>query len=52
MGKQLLSRQEAEAFIRAKLIELVRSCVEHGIKIDTLMYDVLDQCDPEGPLSR
>ena len=47
-----LDRQDAEAFIRAKLIELIRMSAEHGIRIDALMYEALDQCDSEPSFSR
>jgi hypothetical protein len=34
------------------VIELIRLSAEHGIRIDTLMYEVFDFCDPEPPFSR
>jgi len=54
MTDQLKSpdRQDAQAFIHAKLIELVRMSAEHGIRIDALMYKALEFCDAEPPFSR
>ena len=40
-------RREAEAMIRAKLIELIHLATAHGIDIQALMHEALDHCDPE-----
>lgn len=48
MTDRLPNHRDIEAVIREKLIELVRLSAEHGIRIDTLMYEALDLCDVEG----
>lgn len=47
MTDKLPNRREIEAIIRTKLIELIRLCTKHGIRIETLMRGALDICDPE-----
>ena len=42
-----LDRPAIKAFIRAKLIELIRLSSEHGIDIQSLMYEALHMCDRE-----
>ena len=46
---QQFERQEVKAMLKAKLIELIRLAVRHGIDIQTLMHEALDFCDPEPP---
>ncbi len=40
-------RRDIEALIRAKLIELIRLSCEHNIRIEWLMNEALEVCDPE-----
>jgi hypothetical protein len=47
-----ISKTEIENLIRAKLAELIRLAAQHGIGIEPLIYEALDLCDPEPPLSR
>jgi hypothetical protein len=43
------TRRDIETLIREKLIELIRLGCKHGIRVETLMNEALDFCDPEGP---
>ena len=47
MTDNLPNRSDVEATIRTKLIELIRLSTERGIRIETLMREALDICDPE-----
>ena len=47
MSDHLQTRRDIEAVIRTKLVELIRLSTEHGIRIETLMREALDLCDPE-----
>jgi hypothetical protein len=42
-----IDRPAIQAFIRAKLIELIELSCEHGIDIQSLMNEALHHCDPE-----
>jgi len=41
------NRRENEDVIRVKLVELIELGMEHGIRVETLMYEALQIADPE-----
>jgi hypothetical protein len=46
-----LRQLDTEAVIRAKLVELIRLCADHGINFERLAREAIDFCDAEGPHS-
>jgi hypothetical protein len=44
---QEIQRRAAETTIREKLVELIRLASAHGIDIEGLMYQALDEADIE-----